>query len=214
MLPGAPPSPGPLGCRTTGGGFPTPCRLHEASLMPVPAPFGQGRPRGREQMEARRAGLAIAVVVGLLTGPALAVGATRVFQRPGSSGAGESVSTSITAVTSTASVIDPAVAVAGSGGPSDMELACGSEGQSLIAREANGTITGIEQAALDSLRPICKEAGMPLVGLTATEVPGLGPDSTTSTSVASSVATVPAPPPVGAGGGRQESDDEYEGGDD
>ena len=165
-------------------------------------------------MEARRAGLAIAVVIGLLTGPALAVGATRVFQRSGSSGAGEPVSTSTTSGTSTTSAVEPAVAVDGSGTPSDMELACGPQGRSLITREANGTITGIEQAALDSLRPICKEAGMPLVGLAAIEVPGLGPDSTTSMAVASSAATVPSPPPIGTGGGRHESDEEYEGGGD
>jgi hypothetical protein len=165
-------------------------------------------------MEARRAGLVVAVVIGLLTGPALAVGATKVFQRSESVAAEESVSTSTTAGTSTTVAAIPAAAVGESGALSDMQLACGPEGSTLVAREADGTITGIEQAALDALRPICKDEGMPLVGLTATRVEGLGPDGTTSTTAGSPGAAVVSPPRVVSGGTRHESDDEQERGDD
>ncbi len=44
----------------------------------------------------------------------------------------------------------------------DIVTACGPDGAELVAREASGEITELEQAALDALRPICLEAGLPL----------------------------------------------------
>ena len=43
-----------------------------------------------------------------------------------------------------------------------LAAACGEDGQALVAEELDGSIDPIEQAALDALRPICDEAGMPL----------------------------------------------------
>ena len=44
----------------------------------------------------------------------------------------------------------------------DLQTACLVDGQILVAAEAAGTITDVEQAALDALRDICDAAGMPL----------------------------------------------------
>jgi hypothetical protein len=46
--------------------------------------------------------------------------------------------------------------------PYDLILACGPDGMSLVAAENDGTISDVQQAALDALRQICAEAGMPL----------------------------------------------------
>jgi ribonuclease E len=48
--------------------------------------------------------------------------------------------------------------------PADIATACGPEGAQLVAAEAAGELNELQQAALDALRPICEEAGMPLSG--------------------------------------------------
>ena len=58
--------------------------------------------------------------------------------------------------------------------PSDLQLACGADGAALVAGERAGILTPVEEAALDALRDICDEAGMPLdpapAGSVVTEV--------------------------------------------
>lgn len=44
----------------------------------------------------------------------------------------------------------------------DLEVACGEAGLVLVDAESTGTITIVQQAALDALRPICDAEGMPL----------------------------------------------------
>jgi hypothetical protein len=46
----------------------------------------------------------------------------------------------------------------------DLEAACGDAGLGMVAAEADGSIGDVEQAALDALREICAEQGMPLPG--------------------------------------------------
>ena len=46
----------------------------------------------------------------------------------------------------------------------DLTRACGPAGEQLVAKEAAGTISPVQQAALDALRPICEAQGMPLAG--------------------------------------------------
>jgi hypothetical protein len=53
----------------------------------------------------------------------------------------------------------------------DLQAACGDAGLGMIAAEADGTIGDIEQAALDALREICAQQGMPLPGKTAPPPP-------------------------------------------
>lgn len=44
----------------------------------------------------------------------------------------------------------------------DLASACGEAGLELVALEAEGTISGVQQAALDALRDICGQEDMPL----------------------------------------------------
>ena len=92
--------------------------------------------------------------------------------------------------TTTAVEVVETVAVPTTADPvADLTAACGDDGWALVGAEADGTISDLEQAALDALRPICAEAGMELAG-------------------------PPAPPPVirtvtvssGGGGGDDTSD--------
>lgn len=46
----------------------------------------------------------------------------------------------------------------------DVRRACGRDGATLVAAESDGSITDIQQAALDALRPICEGEGRPLAG--------------------------------------------------
>lgn len=46
----------------------------------------------------------------------------------------------------------------------DLQTACTEDGPDLAAKEQAGTITALEQAALDALRPICEDNDTPLPG--------------------------------------------------
>jgi hypothetical protein len=83
----------------------------------------------------------------------------------------------------------------------DLELACGDQGLALVTKEADATISPLEQAALDSLRAICLAEGMELPGPPAPEAvvqtvtvvaapasTGSGPDSDTVDAVDSAAA--------------------------
>jgi len=64
--------------------------------------------------------------------------------------------TSAPATTLVVPVVDDGAAV--------LALACGGDGRGLVEKEADGSITSLEQAALDALRPICEAAGQALAG--------------------------------------------------
>lgn len=51
----------------------------------------------------------------------------------------------------------------------DLAAACGETGMGMIAAETEGSISDVQQAALDALREICAEQGMPLPGKAAPE---------------------------------------------
>lgn len=44
----------------------------------------------------------------------------------------------------------------------DLETACGPEGRQLVSLEEAGTISGVQQAALDALRDLCEQQGLSL----------------------------------------------------
>jgi hypothetical protein len=46
----------------------------------------------------------------------------------------------------------------------DLAAACGETGMGMVAAEIEGSISAIQQAALDALREICAEQGIPLPG--------------------------------------------------
>lgn len=77
----------------------------------------------------------------------------------------------------------------------DLAAACGVEGMRLVDAEANHSISGVQQAALDALREICAQEGRPLPGKPA-------PDPVTRTVV------VNASPSVS--GSQGSSDDQSE----
>ena len=78
----------------------------------------------------------------------------------------------------------------------DLVVACGQAGLDLVAGEANGSITGLQQAALDALREICAQEGIPLPGKPV-------PEPIVQTVVNAS----PAPPATEAG---YEDESEFE----
>lgn len=67
-----------------------------------------------------------------------------------------------TPVTATDFAIETATAA-------DLTAACGETGMGMVAAEIDGSISDIQQAALDALREICAEQGMPLPGKAAPE---------------------------------------------
>lgn len=103
----------------------------------------------------------VGLIVGTLSIPALVLAATT-LAGPSDDVAAESTTsttdapveeTTPTTNPPTATAPDPAVA---------LEAACGADGLSLVAAEADGSISALQQAALDALRPVCSEAGMAL----------------------------------------------------
>jgi hypothetical protein len=72
--------------------------------------------------------------------------------------------TTTTSTTTVETTIAPEIASA-----ADLAAACGEQGLSLVDKESGGTISPLEQAALDSLRAICDSEGMGLPGKPAPE---------------------------------------------
>ena len=113
----------------------------------------------------------ISLILGLLLIPLSAVAATALMSNDdgevenGDAGVvvvevpETTVTTTAPVVAETVFVTDPPTATG-----ADLEAACGPEGLELVEREAAGTITDLEQAALDSLRQICAEEGLELPG--------------------------------------------------
>ena len=114
-------------------------------------------------MDGKRKGFLAALVIGLVAAPGLALVASGLL-------GGEAVAYGSP---TTAAAASPAAAAsaAGSavGATADLETACTIEGGDLVAREAAGTLSELQQAALDSLRLICAAEGFSLEAPTAVE---------------------------------------------
>lgn len=112
----------------------------------------------------------ISLILGLLLIPLSAVAATALISNDGETDADDAgvvvVEVPETTVTTTEAVVAETVFVTEppTATRADLEAACGDEGFELVEREAEGTITDLEQAALDSLRQICAEEGLELPG--------------------------------------------------
>jgi len=109
-------------------------------------------------MDRKRKTLIAALVLGALAGPAVALGAS------GFLSGGDVAEASAAPAPVAASVVmaTEAVAVPETDAESDLLEACTVDGHALTQAEAAGTITDVEQAALDALRDICTEAGLDL----------------------------------------------------
>ena len=117
--------------------------------------------------------ISLSVMLGTLLLPLSAYAASTFVERSGAAEPG------------TATVPPSATEAAVAAAPSiadDLETACGEAGLGLIAAETTGSIGELQQAALDALRGVCAEQGLPLPAPPATH-----PAVTTVTQ--------PTPPP-------------------
>jgi hypothetical protein len=128
-------------------------------------------------MDGKRKGFLVALVIGLVAAPALALVASGLLG--GEAVADEPTTTTVAAVapvtappaTSTTTTATP---------PADLETACTIEGADLVAGEAAGMLSDLQQAALDALRPICRSEGFSL-------------EAAPTAQIAAPVTTAPAP---------------------
>ncbi len=107
-------------------------------------------------MDGKRKGFLVALVIGLVSAPALALVASGLLG--GQAVADEPVTT--TAAATAPATIPPATTTTAP--PADLEAACTVEGWALAAGEAAGRLSDLQQAALDALRPICEAESFPL----------------------------------------------------
>lgn len=127
--------------------------------------------RSPRKNQPRSSTFTISLILGLLLIPLSAVAATALISNDdGETGEDDAavvvvevpettVPTTEAATAETVFVTEPPTATR-----ADLEAACGPEGLELVERELDGTITDLEQAALDSLRQICAEEGLELAG--------------------------------------------------
>ncbi len=114
----------------------------------------------------------ISLILGLLLIPLSAVAAAAVISNDGDSGADAVEPVVVVAevpdTTVTTTLPDPVETVIVTEAPTftreDLETACGDQGWELVEQEVEGTISELEQAALDSLRQICADEGLDLPG--------------------------------------------------
>ncbi len=136
-----------------------------------------------------------ALVLGLLSGPAIAIA---------TSGFGSNTTGAASTVPPATSMVATTVTAAAAGATDeDTAAACGFDGLALVAQEQAGTIDAVGQAALDALRPICAAEGLPLPAASSVSSP---PPTIVET------VTIPAPQSATAAPAYGEyEDDEYEG---
>ncbi len=126
------------------------------------------------------------LIIGLLLVPLSAVAAVALVNPDAAAESEEAVAAEFVAETTTTAaaeeIVIPEIASA-----DDLAAACGDEGWTLVAKEADATISPLEQAALDSLRAICLSEGLELPGPPAPE------------AVVQTVTVVASPPPATSG---------------
>ncbi len=127
-------------------------------------------------MDGKRKGFLVALVIGLVAAPALALVASGLLG--GQAKAGEPATASAAVA---APVTDVPAATATTTSAADLQVACTTEGADLVAQEAAGILSDLQQAALDSLRPICQAEGFSLEAAPVAEAPvtaGAAPTTT------------------------------------
>lgn len=111
---------------------------------------------GRPQKKA----VSWSVIVGTLLIPLSAVGAVLIAQ-PGASSEADPTTVPVAVEPTSPSTVSTTGSGAGSN-PDDIRTACGTSGMELVALEERGETTEIQQAALDALRDVCEQEGLPL----------------------------------------------------
>lgn len=123
----------------------------------------------------RSAGFATSLIVGMLLIPVSAFAAYAIVSSGGPEEPPSTVAMTIADTTTstiaetTTTAVDTIVVEPVTASDSDLERACGEDGLVLVAAEADGTITEVQQAALDALRQVCAESGLELAGPPAPE---------------------------------------------
>lgn len=115
--------------------------------------------RNRGSSGVAKRSLSLSMILGTLLVPLSAVAAIWLSD-PGQVAEAETPTTTTTPVATTAQttqVFDSAGAT-----EADLRAACGYVGMTLVDAERNGTISDVQQAALDALRDICDEQGLSL----------------------------------------------------
>jgi hypothetical protein len=154
-------------------------------------------------MDGKRKGFLVALVIGLVASPALALVASGLL-------GGEAVADEPATTTAAAPALGtaPPPSTTTTASPANLETACTVEGWALVVREAAGGLSDLQQAALDALRPICEAEGF---SLKAIPVAGM---AAPTTSAAAPAVTTTAPQAQYDGGGQSwYGDDEGEGDD-
>jgi len=116
----------------------------------------------KERTPARRNTFTLSLILGLLLIPVSAVAALALVDRTVTdddalAAASAEPLSAVTTVVAANAAAEPTT-------EADLAIACGDEGWALVEKEIDGSINGLEQAALDALRGICESAGMPLAG--------------------------------------------------
>jgi len=97
----------------------------------------------------------LAIAIGSLLVPLSAVAAVLIPNVGADTGTGPSPSQPAPAFAVPSTSTTPSTS-------SDLQSACGPAGLALVELEIAGTLDSFQQAALDALRPICSDAGIPL----------------------------------------------------
>jgi hypothetical protein len=134
-------------------------------------------------MDGKRKGFLVALVIGLVASPALALVASGLL-------GGEAVADepATTTAAAPALVTAPPPSTTTTASPANLETACTVEGWALVAGEAAGRLSDLQQAALDALRPICEAEGFSLKAAPAAGI------AAPTTSAAAPAVTIAAPP--------------------
>ena len=153
----------------------------------------------RTNSKLARRSLSLSVIIGTLLIPLSALAAIWLTD-PGEEGA---AATSTTTTAAATPVTGETVFAAVGADEDDLEAACGRAGMKLVKLERKDKISDVQQAALDALRDICTQEGMPLpeapVPDPIVETVVVTGSSQSSTSTSTSVA-----------GSSHDDDDRYE----
>jgi len=104
-------------------------------------------------------GLSVSIIVGTLLVPLTALAAIWLTD-PDQAAEETSYPTTtalVTTVTSPPTTTTATIDIA-----ADLQTACGPEGMQLVSLEESASITKVQQAALDALREVCQQQGIPL----------------------------------------------------
>lgn len=131
--------------------------------------------------------LTFSMIVGTVLIPLSAMAA---IWLTGPADSGEEAAVTTTSIVRVATV--PPEATAGRVTQADLQTACGPEGMQLASLEEQGTISDVQQAALDALRDLCDQHGIPLPAKPVSEPivqTVVVPAASTPTTVAATTAT-------------------------